>query len=103
MDNRTLSTYNSHIYSDTILNTMLDIIKKSNTNIHIKKIINMDIQVFKTYRYQLQNELEHLNNLLVYLNISTDQSPLIKQEINKLKLLTHNIKKIIYTLSDLSK
>ena len=101
MDNNKLTTYDSHIYSDTILNTMLDIIKKSNKNLHIKKIINMDIDIFKTYRYQLQNELYNLNNLLYYLNKSKDQSPLIKQEINKIKLISNNIKKIIYSLSDL--
>ena len=102
MDKNTkLTTYDSHIYSDNILNTMLDIIKKSNTNHHIKKIFKMDIDIFKSYRYQLQNELEHLNNLLLYLTQSKDQSPLIKQEIKKIKVITHNIKKIIYSLSDL--
>jgi len=101
MDNNKVTSYDSHLYSDNILNTLLDIINKSNKNIHIKKIINMDIDIFKTYRYQLQNELDHLNNLLDYLNKSKEQSPLIKQEIKKLKLITHNIKKIIYSLSDL--
>jgi hypothetical protein len=80
---------------------MLDIIKKSDKNRYIKQIINMDVAIFKTYRYQLQNELEHLNNLLLYLTQDTDPSPIIKQEIKKLKIITQNIKKIIYSLSDL--
>lgn len=96
-----LNTYDSHIYSDNIINTLLDIINSSNKNIHIKKIINMDLHVFKTYRHTLQTELEHLNNLLFYLNNSNDKSPIIKQEIKKLKLITNNLKKIIYSLSDL--
>jgi hypothetical protein len=96
-----LNTYDSHIYSDNIINTLLDIINSSNKNIHIKKIINMDSLVFKTYRITIQHELEHLNNLLFYLNNSNDKSPIIKQEIKKLKLITNNLKKIIYSLSDL--
>jgi hypothetical protein len=96
-----LNTYDSHIYSDNIINTLLDIVKSSNKNIHIKKIINMDWAIFKTYRNTLQQELDELNNLLVYLNQSSDHSPIIRQEIKKLKLITTNLKKIIYSLSDL--
>ena len=96
-----LNTYDSHLYSDTIINTLLGLIKSSNTNIHITKIIQMDLEVFKTYRHTFQNELEHLNMLLVYLNTSSDQSPIITQEIKKLKKITHNLKQIIYSLSDL--
>lgn len=96
-----INTYDSHIYSDNIINTLLDIINSSNKNIHIKKIINMDWHVFKTYRHTLQNELEHLNNLFFYLNNSSEKSPIITQEIKKLKLITNNLKKIIYSLSDL--
>lgn len=95
------TTYDSHVYSDNILTTLLDIIKKSNTNSHIKKIIGMDIEIFKTYRHQLQDELEHLNNLLLYLTHSSEQSPIINQEIKKLKIITTNIKKIIYSMGDL--
>lgn len=96
-----LNTYDSHVYSDNILNTLLDIVKSSNKNRHITKIINMDLAVFNTYRHTLQTELEYLNNLLLYLTKSEDHSPIIKQEIKKLKIITTNLKQIIYSLSDL--
>jgi hypothetical protein len=96
-----LNTYDSHVYSDNILNTLLDIVKSSNKNRHITKIINMDLVVFNTYRNTLQSELEYLNKLLFYLTQSEHPSPIIKQEIKQLKIITTNLKKIIYSLSDL--